>query len=76
MQGQRDGATSMYSIRRDKWTEGPTMVVPRANHSCCILSNMLYAVAGNNEDGNLKSIEKLDVSKSKKKGIESHWQLV
>ena len=67
----------MYSISEDKWTQGPTMVIPRTNHSCCILSDMLYAISGSNEEGSLNSIEKLDVSKWLKQCINGlKWQLI
>ena len=67
----------MYSISEDRWTQGPTMVFPRTNHSCCILRDMLYAVSGSNEEGSLNSIEKLDVSKWMKQGVNGlKWQLI
>ena len=60
-QGQEyNGATSMYNIKGDEWTQGPTMAVPRENHSCCTLDHMLYAIAGRNAQGRLNSIEKID----------------
>ena len=48
----RDGATSMYNIERDQWTEGPYLVNKnRGGHSCCTLGNWLYAVSGYPDSG-------------------------
>ena len=42
-----DGASSMYNIKKNKWTICPTMSFPRWKLSCCILGDRLYAIAGN-----------------------------
>ena len=36
----------MYSIKDDRWIEGPIMIEPRTGHSCCVLGTKLYAVCG------------------------------
>ena len=65
-----DGASSMYNIAKDKWTVGPTMSVPRWKHSCCILGDILYAIAGNDQRNlatrSIESVNALDLMNGKK----------
>ena len=76
---QVDGATSMYNIERDEWSEGPTLAIPRAANSCCTLGHMLYAVSGFRPnlgfshclDKLLTSIEVVNATRWLRKGQES-----
>ena len=64
MQGDEiDGFTQVYDISNDSWTECPVMMVPRLQHSCCTLGDMVYAFCGYDGQQYLSSIEELNAQR-------------
>jgi len=52
-----------YNITSEKWVNIPPLNEKKADFSLVVLNKtLLYAVGGRNEDGNLRSIEVMDMS--------------
>ena len=48
-----EGLTFHYSIKKDRWSQGPTSIQSRAKHSGCSLGDYIYVSCGVDPDQKL-----------------------
>ena len=73
----RSRRTFIYNIKNNSWSEGPSLLEPRADHSSCAIQSddgstqCIIVIGGLTNQGRyLKSVEILNV-----KNIKSHWSI-
>ena len=70
-----DPVTQIYDVKENSWSDGPDMNVERAGHCQCKVGDYLYVFGGQNEDGLVGSMEKLNIT-AQLGGQQQQWQTV